>query len=83
MGGANGGDGGKGGSARAAMAQFGFSWSKCVSVFGVTIVLSREEREGAILYIDWSRRARSVGGGAARLLQVPHRSGARLAVILL
>ena len=35
-------------AAAAAAAQFGFSWSKCVSVFGVTIVLSGEE--------EWGRR---------------------------
>ena len=59
-------------AAAAAAAQFGFSWSKCVSVFGVTIVLSGEERRGVGKkgqYIDWSQRARSVArvGGAALL----------------
>ena len=57
-------------AAIAAAAQFGFSWSECVSVFGVTIVLSgEEERMGQ--YIDWSQRAQSVGREGAA--QPPYR----------
>ena len=59
--------------AAAAAAQFGFSWSKCVSVFGVTIVLSGEERRVGKKgqYIDWSQRAQSVGREGAA--QPPYR----------